>query len=578
MKVGANKNQMNKLIHIILTILLSGWMFSISNISINELDLNKFGPFHFMPVLFWILFIGIILVTVYLSQVSYNIIFIRTFHIILIGLLVFGTLSAIEPYGRSYPDAYVNVNLGELIFQHGTTDFGSDYPQVYPSFYLFMGIFQVITGFSFSIVRFFPIILLILYLFGIVTLVYSISDHFKLAKKDEKMIVVSFTFLAFTTMIFSLGVRTDPSPQTFAIVLAPFFISSFIQEKLEKRIVTLIILFALFTTHMMTSFIVLLLVSFFLLSTNRELISRILLPIVIWFGWVTYVGIFQLKYGFNYIIKILEFEVNVEKAAKGMYLPGSEMYVQFKLLSIILIVILFLISLIFLLKQNKKLSFILIGFVTITAFPIIFYFAKSTEFLTRVFEISSIYTSLIFGFGMFLFFKKYLIDVKYNMWSSKSQIANGNTKNFKIYLALFMVTIILFGTTLSLLTTRRSDVLTGTTNSEVDGYAFMLYKSNKSIFTPILPPINKKTDLADIHRIVRAWDDKIKTNAFNEINHFDGLIGISEQWIIRLRIHEKSELSSLDTSIEKFDKTSNMQKIYDNGQFITYVNDLDIPK
>ncbi len=118
---------------------------------------------------------------------------------------------------------------------------------------------------------------------------------------------------------------------------------------------------------------------------------------------------------------------------------------------------------------------------------------------------------------MFIFFK---------------QINGFDKKDFKSYLAFLIVILILSSTYFSVLTTRRTDTLTGTTDSEVNGYKFMLYKSQDSILSPILPPIQRLTDITIIDRITRAWDDEMKDNAINGFNNFSCLIGISQQWII----------------------------------------------
>ena len=184
-----DNDQIAKIIFILQNVFLVGWLISTSNLQLNELHPNSFGPFHFLPMIYWFSLLGTVFTTFFVITLNGKV-HLKFYHILLLGLMTMGTLSIIEPYGRGYPDAYVNVNLGELIFQHGTISYGSNYPKVYPTFYLFMGIFQSISNFSFSIVRAFPLMLEILYLFGIAYLVNSIAKYFNITTTDKKLMII----------------------------------------------------------------------------------------------------------------------------------------------------------------------------------------------------------------------------------------------------------------------------------------------------------------------------------------------------------------------------------------------------
>jgi hypothetical protein len=547
-----------------LLLCLCGWIASVANTRVYELHPYGFGPFQFLPPYYWFLLLITILLTIFLSQIHCNV-FLKIAPVLILGLFTIGTVSIINPYARSYPDAYCNVDLSNLIFHYGTINYGNEYTKAYPTSFLFIGILQELTGITnYNIARFFPLFLIFGYFFGILSLGGSISNLFGI-DWNRKFSIICLSFLSFTVFLFSLGIRTDPSPQTFGIILLPYFLASYVIRESRYSMIALLLLLTLVSTHMMTSFIAILLLFWFLFLSGKHTFYKLIFPLTLWFGWVTYVGIVQLKWGINYIIKIWEFEFRFEKSIGGITIPGSEIYAYFRLASIFLIGLLFIISLLYLMEHNKKLTTLLLGFVAISSVYVIVYFLQGLEFLTRVVEINSIFVCLVFGFGMSLIFADFL---KLTPINSEFPFEKILSKNLFIFIIIIIILLCSF---FSILTSRKADVSTGTTQSEINGFEFALFTSDEKILYPILPPIQHATnDYTIWTRIVRAWDAETKGNAYKVISSFKGIVVISQQWKIRQQILEVVEWTSLSIAEILMNENHKIQKIYDNGNFIAY--------
>jgi len=475
----------------------------------------------------------------------------------MIGLMSMGTLAIILPFGGAMTDPYVIVPVARQVIEQGTFVVWNPYPADYPTYFVLHGVLQEVLGVSTrEVIRFYPLLVMIFSLFGIALLISSICKHFNI-KTEERLTIIGLSFLSFTIMMFSVGARVDPVPQTFALVLLPYFLASFCRQDLGWRAISIIIFFALVSTHMMTSFIAIILAICLQLFVDRRSLSRIMLPLVLWFGWVIYIGIRQFEGAIIYFWSILQLEMwfgeVIEKATglAGLGIPGVETYLFLRRLTIILIGLLLLFSSLYLLKQKRKLAFLLIGFMIVCSTLLFFWFTTGRELLTRWVEVSVVFVSLIFGFGLHEVLRNSAV----------------NGRKWQIYLRILVsqITVVLILTTsfLSILTARHSDVVYSRTESQTRGYDFTVFRSDEQIFSGI-PFILEYYAPRERQRGGASDVDALKD--------FAGIIAISEQRKNLEQISERRVITPLMLTEEWLNESPSAARIYDNGSFQAYLN------
>lgn len=557
LKELTNQTSKERVAHLIIVFCLLAWLTSLSQIRINELDVTAFGPFQYLPFFYWFALLTMVCLNLILSKP-----FLKFSSMLIICLMTLGTLSIIMPYGGASPDAYAISSLSRLIFEYGNLDFGYIYIPSYPTSFVYNGIVQEVLDVSVrDLVRFYPLFIGIFYMFGIAILVSSISDYFNI-EKQEKLSIIALSFLAFGVFMFSVGARIDPVPQAFAIVLLPYFLGTFIRNGPKWRVTSLLLLAAIVSSHMMTSFILLLITFMLLLFVGKQQITRFITPLTFWFAWMIFIGISQFKFGFNFLREIQQFEISFLEISQkttgltGAVIPGTEMYLLFRKLTVILIGLLLLFSLIYLFMKRRKLSFLLVGLL-ISTFPLfIFWLTVNKEFLTRIVEMSVIFVCLIFGFGMHEFLKDHRRDDEKNLHLGKYELKT------KMLFTIVIMFLILTASFFSILTARHSDMVIGYSASQIKGNEFIVYKSNKTIFAyrplAVEYPDYITVVSRETHGLERGLDD---------VKGFEGIIGISQQWV---NWQQTRNLDALVLAKQWLNKAHNVSSVYDNGNFRAY--------
>lgn len=547
-----NQASKEKIILLLLTICFSIWVISAFKTQISSMNPTAIGPFQYLPPIFW----PVLLTVVYLNLIPSKP-YLKFISMLMIGLITMGTLVIILPFGGAMTDPYVIVPTARLVFEYGTVDFWHSYPPVYPTYFIFHGALQEVLGVSTrEIIRFYPLFVMIFSLFGIAILVRSICKHFNI-KTEERLAIIGLSFLSFAVFMFSVGLRADPVPQAFALVLLPYFLASFCTQDAKWRAISIIIFFALATTHMMTSFIAIMLALCLQVFIDRRSLSRLMLPLVLWFGWVIYIAIGQFEYAINYILSILQLEAGVGEVVwkatglAGLGVPGVETYLFLRRLTIILIGILLLFSFLYLLKKKRKLAFLLLGFLAACSTLLFFWFTIGAGLLSRWVEISAVFASLVLGFGLYEVLKNLVVNGK--KWQM----------NLRVLVPQITVVLILITSFLSILTAGHQAVIFARTESQTRGYEFTVFRSDEPIYSGF-PFI--------LEYYATMEREKAGASDVDALKDFAGIIAISEQRKNLEQAHERREITPLMLTEEWLNKSPSAARIYDNGSFQAYLN------
>jgi hypothetical protein len=457
-----------------------------------------------------------------------------------------------------------------MAFTYKTIDFGNQYISSYPSFFLFTGFLMEVADISFNnMVRFYPLLSMVLFGGGIILLSNSISKSFGIVEEKKRLSIISLTFVCFAVLLLSFGVRTDPSPQALALMLVPYVLAVSPATDTKNVFIWLVLLLALVTTHMLTTFVAAVLQFWFLMFTGKfelRTVWRVVLHIMLWLFWIIYLGAYQMQWGANYILGAFKMEFDFTKGTQGLSMPGLEQYADLRLLGLGLTGLLMVIGMLYLLTKQHRLAFLLGGLIACAAIvPLGFFFIPGMQFLTRVFEFPVVFMSLAFGFG---------IHATITSGRSGEGIRSQIYKSLPVKFATVSVITITFITAsyLTVLTTRQSDVKMRPTDSYVLGYQFMLSKSDDSILSPYPFPVQNSEEKVWHYRHVWAYDENMseKDKAERMFKSFTGMIGLSDQWRIKQQYVQMQEATYLVELEEWLAQLPQVQFIYDNGNFKTY--------
>lgn len=561
MKEVTKQTTKEKIIFILIIICLLCWIISVSNTQVYKIDITAIGPFQYLPLIFW----PALLIIVYLNLIPSKPL-IKLILMLITCLMTFGTIAIITPYGVPDPDTLTIMSSAQLIFKTGTiyASETSAYESCYPSSFLFNAILQGILGISVKdITRFYPLILLPLYLFGVIILVNSISNHFNF-KKEERFSIFNLSILAFAIFVFSISIRLDLVPQNFALVLLPYLLGVFFVSDIRWRAISIIILFTLISTHYITSCIMLLLI-FMLVVVDKKSLQRLMFPVVLWATWVIYIGILHLKSGFDILYSIFMLETSIESATGkltalgGLDIPGMEFYLFSRRLTLVMIGLLLLFSFLYLLIKKRKLAFLLLGFLLCISPLLSFWILKSPVFVYRAIEFSAVFISMIFGFGLHEFFK--------NRNKEKDYYKNHGKTTLKTLFTLIIVIMILITSFLSVFTAQHAVTVAGTTDSQVAGTEFLVFGITEPLLLVTRKPLALDYKNRPINKPLSA-----NTDMPTFLRNSKGvIIGISTQWVNSDKISHKSEVTPLTQSEEWLNKHPGVVKIYDNGYFRGYL-------
>lgn len=529
-----------------LVICLLGWLVSVANVRIYQFQNNVFSPFQSLPFIYWPLLIIVCYINLIPTKKNTKILSMG-----ILGLMTLGTLSIIEPYGRMH-DSWQNVALSKLIFQKGTVLFGYEYTQSYPSLFILFGTLQQITNISVgSLVRMTPLLLMIAYIFGSLLAVDSIALLFKYnPKKSWEIASISFLFLVIFGLSI-LGLRINPAPQSIAYILFIYFIYSSLKDRIERRIISLIICITIVTTHFITPLVMFFsytILTFTLTFTNRsknlrtsiKRSSRVIFPLIVFASWTIYQAFYYVKYGINYIQYCFNAETKIGANVPMSSLPVNvnEYFIINKQVTIIIVGSLILYSLVIVIKKEKYLGISLFLF-WLGLTPGLLFYLVASDFSSRFFELSTFPLSLIFGFGIYEALKR------------------------KSILKHIIIILILIASTTSIYTANNGDIYNYITKSEIVGSKFINANTDptKLIYGFRLPVENYSA----------LWRCGAPTENidpdFSKLNN--NTIAVSDCWTCRQLCLSptKNSLSQLEYILGR---ESRFKKIYDNKKFRIY--------
>lgn len=398
------------IISVLISIIVIITLPSTDIFALNEL---QFGPYQFVPIYFWIVFI-ILSIFVFIFIVNKSIRFKsilkeRICYLLLglsLGVLSIGSLSTLFPYGN-LADSWHNIAFSEKLILDGT--FHSTYIISYPIFYFFNGLILAIPGISPEfLIQIYPIICIILYLIGIFLLIQNFLKVFfpnTTNSQQNKIWLTSFYFIC----VFGskLGLRTNPAPQTLGYILLIFFIAFFFKQ-VEKRnninrILPIVLAVIILFTHLIVFaylMFFLLIVLIFIKEFRKEITINIivLIPVLVtWFLFIFMNYLYSDPFIQTYFGFIIDFIIDY--------------YFILIILAISAIIILFLLKYSSKIFKNKKFYWSFTGpFLIFMLLPIFDMIDFSLYFIIQILIYFFIIIAILYS--IFSIFNKYEINVR----------------------------------------------------------------------------------------------------------------------------------------------------------------------
>jgi len=493
--------------------------------------------------------------------------------VILLNIYTIGTVSFVQEYGRIH-DSWQNVAFSKIVIDGGAISFGQNYVSANPSFFIESGVLLKTCAFQvLEMIQIFPVVAGLIYIFGIIILCQSICKMKQYT--GNPLSIASMAILFMLTFSLSLfGLRINASPQTFALILVPFFLAFNLREGIAWTVLSSLLFLSITMTHMLTSIVALVWCSL-LLVLNKRLQKRVLvLYCILFFAWTLYVGYWGFNQGISVASSFSEyftsslFDTDLS-AAQSQISPLGDAYLQIRRTALVAAGSLLVLSTLVLAQKQRCILISLLS-LPFALIPLFCIYLVGGPFSERFFPFVSIPLCLIFGFGIYE-----LSVANFDQGSYKAFGWLPSFMEIRKYAIPLAFGLIVCGGILSVYICGNGDAIWSNSAEETSGVKFAIEKTShetKIIYAFAIPYDNYE-DILSRYIVINPIDYKRTEYISDPLFMRDHtLIIISNQWFNWQRIIETSDVTSLHTVEQHMNNNKGAIIFYRNGGVYLVLN------